>query len=303
MKYFIITVDTEGDNLWDYKPGDKISTKNAVFLPRFQELSEKFGFKPVYLTNYEMTESDIFVRCASEWLRRQSCEVGIHLHAWNNPPFFDLCGKYSYNPYLIEYPTEIMHEKFDFMYNQLLNKFGIRPISHRAGRWAMDKRYYELLREYGVKVDCSHTPSVDWSRNVGITRGGCDYSRVSNAPSMINGVLEVPVTIRTFHHSSVGSLRHRIRTLLQGEQVWLRPTSFSYQVIKKLIDRITADSKVDYAQFMIHSSELMPGGSPFFRDTDAVEKLYDTITSIYKLISDNGYVGVTLSDYYTIHNV
>lgn len=32
MKYFIITVDTEGNNLWTYKKGDKITTNNAKYI-------------------------------------------------------------------------------------------------------------------------------------------------------------------------------------------------------------------------------------------------------------------------------
>lgn len=55
MKHFIITVDTEGDNLWEYKKGTPIGTENAKYLPRFQSLCEKYGFKPVYLTNYEVS--------------------------------------------------------------------------------------------------------------------------------------------------------------------------------------------------------------------------------------------------------
>ena len=61
MKYFIITVDTEGDNLWHYKKGQKITTENTLFIPRFQELSNKYGFKPVWLTNYEMSCDDRYV--------------------------------------------------------------------------------------------------------------------------------------------------------------------------------------------------------------------------------------------------
>ncbi|MDR8263551.1 deacetylase, partial [Acinetobacter baumannii] len=48
---FLITIDTEGDNLW--QKHDSITTENARYLPRFQQLCEKYGFKPVYLTNYE----------------------------------------------------------------------------------------------------------------------------------------------------------------------------------------------------------------------------------------------------------
>jgi hypothetical protein len=69
MKHFIITVDTEGDNLWEYKKGPPIGTENAKYLPRFQSLCEKYGFKPVYFTNYEMASSDTFVTEAKKaWI-------------------------------------------------------------------------------------------------------------------------------------------------------------------------------------------------------------------------------------------
>ena len=59
---FIITVDTEGDDIWS-RPHE-ITTRNASFLPRFQSLCERFGFKPVYLANYEMAMSEAFVEFA-----------------------------------------------------------------------------------------------------------------------------------------------------------------------------------------------------------------------------------------------
>ena len=61
MKYFIITVDTEGDNLWAYKEGDPITTNNAEYACRFQDLCNKYVFKPVWLTNYEMACNDKFM--------------------------------------------------------------------------------------------------------------------------------------------------------------------------------------------------------------------------------------------------
>jgi len=42
---------------------------NAEHLPRFQSLCERFGFKPVYLTNYEIAMSDVFVEFARDVLR------------------------------------------------------------------------------------------------------------------------------------------------------------------------------------------------------------------------------------------
>ena len=41
-KFFIITIDTESDNQWDSSKNQ--TTENARFIPRFQELCEKYGF-------------------------------------------------------------------------------------------------------------------------------------------------------------------------------------------------------------------------------------------------------------------
>lgn len=64
-KKFIVTIDTEGDNLWNWKEGEEITTKNVYYLDRFQNLCNQYGFKPVYLSNWEMVQNDDFV-C---WIR------------------------------------------------------------------------------------------------------------------------------------------------------------------------------------------------------------------------------------------
>jgi hypothetical protein len=59
---FIVTIDTEGDDIWNGPR--EITTCNARYLPRFQELCERFGLKPTYLVNYEMAVSPAFVEFA-----------------------------------------------------------------------------------------------------------------------------------------------------------------------------------------------------------------------------------------------
>src|SRR6266481_6430553 len=107
---FIITIDTEGDDLWA-NPRE-ITTRNAQYLPRFQSLCERFRFKPVYLANYEMTMSDVFSEFARDVIARDAGEIGMHLHAWNSPPLKALTKDDSrFQPYLIEYPDQVMKEK------------------------------------------------------------------------------------------------------------------------------------------------------------------------------------------------
>ena len=70
MKKFIITIDTEGDGQWN--PGAPCSTENTRFIPRFQKLAEKYGFKPTWLTNYEMAEDPFYIEYMKDCLERNT---------------------------------------------------------------------------------------------------------------------------------------------------------------------------------------------------------------------------------------
>ena len=59
MRSFLITIDTEGDDIWSRR--SSIETRNASFLPRFQSLCENYGLKPTYLVNFEMANDRGFV--------------------------------------------------------------------------------------------------------------------------------------------------------------------------------------------------------------------------------------------------
>ena len=90
---FLITIDTEGDNLRS-KPAE-VTTRNARFLPRFQRLCDRFGFKPTYLTNWEMANCPAFSEFAADVLARGAGEDGMHLHAWDSLPCMPLTGEDS----------------------------------------------------------------------------------------------------------------------------------------------------------------------------------------------------------------
>lgn len=298
QKYFIITIDTEGDNLWAYKKGNTITTKNGKYVPRFQMLCEKYGFKPVYLTNYEMLCDVEFVSYIRSKELAGLCEIGLHLHAWNNPPICKINGAYDGNPYLIEYSDDVMRAKFDTIYQLFCKKIGHYPVSHRSGRWAMDERYFSLLSEYGVKVDCSVTPHIDWSRTKGVSRGGSDYRNSKELPHDILGVYEVPLTVLPSKKPLASSLRANISRVLKGRLLQLRPAVFSLKEMKYVLDVFAERKDVDYVEFMMHSSELMPGGSPYFADEHSIEHMYVELELLFKYAVDKGYKGITLQEYY-----
>ena len=57
------------------------------------------------------------------------------------------------------------------------------------------------------------------------------------------------------------------------------------------------EGKSEYLEFMIHSSELMPGGSPYFNNQEDIEMLFAILDDYFNLITRNGYIGITLGNY------
>jgi hypothetical protein len=306
MKYFIITIDTEGDNLWNWREGDEITTQNTLFLERFQHIANRYGFKPVWLTNYEMIQDKKYLEFINLVLDKKAGELGMHLHAWNTPPYYKLEIRYNNAPYLIEYPVEIMEEKLSTMTRTIESLTGTRPYSHRAGRWAMDERYFHLLEKYGYKIDCSVTPYINWTSHLGqtINSKGSDYSKAPTKPYFINNIFEVPVTIIKSHSfqrprkSRFKEYASSLYHVFTGNTLWLRPTGNNLNNMVYIADRIY-DSDSDYIMFMIHSSELMPGGSPTFKTENDISELYTQIDSLFNYIHQR-YTGITLTEYYNL---
>jgi hypothetical protein len=309
---FIITIDTEGDDLW--ASPREITTRNAEYLPRFQSLCERYRFKPVYLTNYEMAMSDAFVEFGRDLLARGAGEIGMHLHAWNSPPLHPLTDDdFRYQPYLIEYPEQVMKEKIKTLTRLLEDRFDQQMVSHRAGRWALDGRYAAMLLAEGYRVDCSVTPGVDWRRSLGDpdANGGSDYKDFPDRPYFLDpsdisvpasaGLLEVPVTIRPSSLYRRAPLAYRIRLVrrlankLSPGLKWLCPAQSDLDSMLQIAREARAQG-ADHVEFMLHSSEFMPGGSPTYRDASAVERLYEHLEILFEDLS-TWCCGMTLKEF------
>lgn len=301
MKKFIITVDTEGDNLWAWKQGAPITTRNAKFIPRFQMLCEKYGLKPTYLTNYEMANDEEWVQYAKQKARAELCEIGLHIHAWNSPPDYLLSDVYHGNSYITEYPDDVIINKVAYLTELLSVKFDTSIVSSRSGRWATNEIYFKALVQAGIKVDCSVTPEIDLSMLPGCNKNiGNDYSKYSKQPHIIYpGLFEIPMTTRRLRWDAPGTIKHKLKVQLFGEDMWLRPHKLSMEYLMSITKSVEAE-EVDYLEFMIHSSELMPGGSPYFKNDAEIEKLYELLECYFSYMNYKGYKGCTLEEYYRL---
>lgn len=313
---FLVTIDVEGDNLWA-KPRT-VTTRNAESLPRFHALCAKHGLRPTYLADYDMVRTPAFVGFGREVIRTGAGEIGMHLHAWSTPPIVPLTRDDRVcQPYLMEYPQRIMAEKIARLSGLLEETFGVRMRSHRAGRWGLNEAYAQALIARRYSVDCSVTPGVSWRRHLGNPdgAGGPDYrhfrgdayfldpddiSRSGSSP-----LLEVPMTVLRSATSVPSALRevfdavpvarkalHRIAPAVR----WLRPNGRNGKGLLRTLDEAIAAGR-SHVMFMLHSSELMAGGSPNFPTERSIDALYADLEDLFARVPARCRAA-TLSEYY-----
>lgn len=321
----ILTIDTEGDNQWDH--GRKLTVDNIKFIPRFQELCNKYLIKPTYLVTSEICDDcfakDFFTDCQSRRI-----EIGAHLHAWTTPPFKDKDG-YRYNDpnhaFATEFSEDLLAEKIKYLTNQIEISFGKRPVSFRSGRYGFDENVAKILAANSYLVDSSVTPYTNWSDHQGMPggKGGPDFLDCTPFPYKINStsgnLIEIPITIlptsfplnkskkiakNYFKNVDDSILLRMIRKLLfQNQPLWLRP--YPWMEINSFETLISSaqEIRLPHIVMMFHSSELMPGCSIYRQDKYAIEKLYNLLEQFFVLLHENNIVSITLSEAATNYKV
>jgi hypothetical protein len=311
---WLITVDTEGDNLWA-KPRET-TTANAAFIPRFQKLCESYRLRPTYLVNFEMAKCRAFVEFGQDLLRRDAGEIGMHLHAWDSPPLIPLTADDWHNqPYLIEYPAAVMREKIRVMTELLEDTFSMKMTSHRAGRWGFNTTYAKILNENGYLADCSVTPKVSWKQYPGdpAQHGGPDYSRFPESPYYMDlediskagnsHLLQIPVTSMDVRPRWVRAMADRLEHRSLARRAinhwfpticWLNPIQHSAELTLRVAESAAEQNRPCMQAF--HSSEFMPGGSPRFPEEADVEKLYDDLHQVFEL-ANRKFIGSTVTEF------
>jgi hypothetical protein len=316
---FIISIDTEGDNQWDH--GRELTVENIKFVPRFQNLCEKYFIKPTYLVTSEVCEDQFAREIFSEYSLKEKAEIGTHLHSWTTPPFKDKAGFRFNDPnhaFATELPEDLLNEKIKILTNQIEASFGKRPLSFRSGRFGFSENVARILLDNSYLVDSSVTPYINWSGHKGIPggQGGSDHLDSTPYPYMYDfdkgSLLEIPVTIlptrfplnknntiaRHYFRNVDNSifLRAFRKVLFHNQPLWLRPhLRMDINLFDELLNE-TINLKLPYIVMMFHSSELMPGCSIYRTDKEAIEKLYDLLERFFVILHNKNIGSVTLTE-------
>jgi hypothetical protein len=311
-----VTIDTEADSQWEY--GIPLTTRNVAFWDPFQELCERHGVRPTYLIASEIVADDKARELLQAWSGRGAAEIGAHLHPWSTPPFADKPGLRFNDPahaFPCQLPTELLGAKIATLTAEIAAAFGARPTSYRAGRFGLDTRGAGFLADEGYLIDSSLTPLSSWRGHPGLDGvGGPDFRHHSPWPFRIAGagvpgLLEVPVTVLTtyamlrrpamldlYRSLPVRAIRKLfLRRWLLPQPMWLTPDPrYGADDLGRVWQCAAAAGLAD-AVMIFHSSELMPGGSPFRRDSESVRELLACLDAFFGFAARHGAGFVTLT--------
>ena len=309
----IVTIDTEEDSWATYSPTVN-PVKNIERLVPLQQLFDRYEVRPTYLVTYPVVTKPESMAILKRILDQGKCEIGMHCHPWNTPPFDEEIN--DFNSLLCNLPEPLVRSKLENLHNAIVHAFGITPVSFRAGRWGFSPAVARTLAELGYLVDSSVSPFVDWSEYF-----GPDYSNFPlhpyrfdpdeiKIPNERGSLMEIPATVGFLQNDFKGCQRLaralengvlqklRLKGLLSKlgvlNKAWLSPELNSSDDMIRLAKRLRG-MQYPCLNMSFHSTSLLAGMSPFVQDRADEEKFIEKIEKFLIFSVEAGFQPVTLS--------
>lgn len=280
----LVGIDTEADDQWSARGRETIEVRNAARLPALQALFERFGVRPTYLVTHEMATRSESREVLRGLAAAGRCEIGAHLHPWSSPPYRpeDLRA----HSYPMNLPSLLLERQLTELTQTIESELGVRPTSYRAGRNGVDGRSLRILERLGYSVDTSVDPLFNETRKGGPLFAGAPIVPYRPAYEDVRReggarILEIPISAATLPglpkpleaiYASLPPLAWRGAARRLGVRgVWLRPSYTSLEDMLAFASRLARDASPCF-NIIFHSSELLPGGSPYTPDAASVAR-------------------------------
>jgi len=312
----IITIDTE-ENTWNRYSATDNPVDNVEGLIPLQRIFDEYGFRATYLVTYPVATNPGSVEILTGILEQGMCEIGMHCHPWNTPPFDGQGPIRKQDTMLCNLPADLVHQKLSAHHLAICKNFGIVPVSFRAGRWGFGPAVAGALCSLGYRVDSSVTPYVSWKNDHGpdFTEYPPDLFRFTSKgladQDPLGPLLEVPVTIgflqsnfkrsRSFLSAVERCRLHRFRIggilALLGllNRVWLSPEMTNAANMIRLSRQM---EKLGYPllNLTFHSPSLQDGFSQFVSSPQEEVQFYRQLRMFFDFVLSQGWESKTLAE-------
>ncbi len=309
--YLTITIDVEEEGLFSgHYPRSGATVTNVAALRHLEFVSRDFGFPLTLLVTYPVAQDPEARDVLLSWQQEHGAEIGVHLHPWNTPPFTDLPDPEPIPT--AKLPLPLMEAKLGTLVACLTEKFPTPPRSFRMGRFDWSSGLLELLPRFGLQVDSSMVPLTTKGEGWKNFLTPSDPFWITAPASDGGGLLEVPVTMVPVVKSSARAL-HRLAGLLPEDAgrallsryrfvgaAGIHPAWFPLfsMLLAAALHRRRGGRVLT---LFLHSTELLPGGSPDFPTISAVGRLVAKLREFLTCLVGQGPVqGLTLSGLYDL---
>ncbi len=306
----LVGIDTEADDQWSASGRERNEVKNAQRLPAVQALFDEFGVRPTYVVTWEMATRESSAGVLRELGRSGRCELGTHLHPWSSPPFRPEDLRDHTYPHNL--PMDLLERQLTELTGAIEANLGTRPTTYRAGRNGFDGRTLPVLEKLGYTVDTSVDPLFNERRKRGMLFAGAplapyfpDYqdvrqpgpSRVRELPSSSATRPWLPKALEA-RYAALKPIPWRGALKRLGlRAVWLRPSYTPLPEMLAFADALHARRLPCY-NIIFHSSELLPGGSPYTPDERSVTRFTDDLRRLLEHLTGKlGAVGRTYREF------
>ena len=247
--YIVITIDTEQDV-------DKTYTNTETYhnievgIPKVLEILDDYNYKANWMVTSDVATdySDILKKLSNE-----KHEIGCHVH----PEYFTepSISHIQHKTYLCNMPVNTQRDMIRKATDIIKKSVRKRPCSFRAGRYGVDDKTLDVLKNEGYLVDTSVSPNVNWSRD-----GGPNWSKYHNTqPYFQNTLLEVPITVI------------RVMTL----NYWARPSVSTVSTMKAIVEILRSQQRGPIVlNMMFHSMESIDP-NPYLKSEIFLKRLRD----------------------------
>jgi hypothetical protein len=282
FRHLAVTIDTEEEGRWGGGyPREGHTCANIRWLEKLEPFREEYGLRATYLVTDPVTRDAEARDRLAGFVAKERSEIGAHLHPWCTPPYDEIDRTVTYAGNL---PYPLLRAKLTGLTETIERAFGVRPVSYRAGRWGISASTLETLEELGYQVDSSVVP-LHWEYGNGgpssLAAPAVPY-RPGQADPMRPGsarILEVPASVVMTGPwgAAAGFIGRRLRPFPGFGRIldalgrcWLRPSWGDPAVLRRATRRCLAEGH-PVINVMFHSSELMPGASPYVRDSAGLD--------------------------------
>ena len=304
---FLITIDTEKDTRTlngQWENLSKLEFRNIVdglpstVIPLFSE----YNLRSTWLISPEVMRSAESVALLANI---QNAELGTHLHGEFIEPahVYDIVPDIGGSVMQCMYPIDIESEKLKNLTELFVATFKKRPVSFRAGRYAVSEYTAKWLALLGYLVDSSVVPNTKHPYPPSLS--GCvDFSGLPESPYSVHSsgniwrpgdspFLEMPITTIAKTSDMESSMN----------PVWFRPGITSVANLKRIIDHVAEENSRGTMRplvMMFHSMEVMPDFTPYVTTKRALVRYLDNIKEAAEYAMEKGFIPRTMHEEYDV---